>query len=95
MTNFFNSLDNTNKSDLLQASENPQVKRSVLPYGRTNAFTFNEGAIVPLDYFPIIPGDSIDLNFNAVISCLNPFKDKMFSGMKLSIHAHTSDNMRE
>lgn len=88
MTNFFNSLDNTNKSDLLQASENPQVKRSVLPYGRTNAFTFNEGAIVPLDYFPIIPGDSIDLNFNAVISCLNPFKDKMFSGMKLSIHAY-------
>ena len=88
MTNFFNSLDNTNKSDLLQASENPQVKRSVLPYGRTNAITFNEGAIVPLDYIPIIPGDSVDINFDAVLACLNPFVDKMFSGMKLSIHAY-------
>lgn len=88
MTNFFNSLDNQNKSDLLQASENPQVKRSVLPYGRVNAFTFNEGAIVPLDYIPIIPGDSVDLNFDAVLSSLNPFVDKMFSGMKLSIHAY-------
>ena len=88
MTNFFNSLDNSNKSDLLQASENPRVKRSVLPYGRTNAFTFNEGAIVPLDYIPIIPGDSVDINFDAVLSCLNPFADKMFSGMKLSIHAY-------
>lgn len=88
MTNFFNSLDNQNKSDLLQASENPQVKRSVLPYGRVNAFTFNEGAIVPLDYIPIIPGDSLDINFDAVLSCLNPFVDKMFSGMKLSIHAY-------
>lgn len=84
--NYFYAIDNANKADVIAAKENPNVKRSVFPYGRSRVLTVNEGFIYPVDYIPVIPGDSLDLDIIANIVSANPFVSRQFSGMKVAFH---------
>lgn len=84
--NYFYAVDNANKADVISAKESPNVKRSVFPYGRSRVLTVNEGFIYPVDYIPIVPGDSLDLDIIANIVTANPFVSRQFSGMKVAFH---------
>lgn len=93
--NFFFAQDNSNKQDLLLKSQIPSPKRSVFPYGVSRLNKMNEGAIVPLDLIPIIPGDSLDLDLLLNVTSTNPFVERMFSGMQVLIHCFYQKNEHE
>lgn len=93
--NFFFAQDNANKQDLILKNQTPSPKRSVFPYGISKIIKLNEGAIVPVDLVPIIPGDSLDLDLIMNITSNNPFVERMFSGMQVFIHCFYQKNEHE
>lgn len=93
--NLFYAQDNANRQDLLLKERSPNVKRSVFPYGIQKVLKFNEGYIVPVDLIPVIPGDSLDIDFILNIFSNNPLVERMFSGMQVFVHAFYQSNDNE
>ena len=88
MDNIFPGMSNESRSDVLNEKTSNLPERSVFPYGCERLTVMNEGYLIPVDTFFVIPGDSLDLTIAAYLETLNPFVDRQYSGMKLCFHAY-------
>lgn len=85
--NMFPSVDNEARNDVVNQKEKNYAPSSVFPFGRSSIMTMNEGFIYPVDTLFVLPTDKIDIDFACYLESLNPFVDRMYSGMKLAFHA--------
>ena len=88
MDNIFPGMSNESRSDVLTQKASNLPERSVFPYGCERLSVLNEGYLIPIDTFFVIPGDSLDIIIAAYLETLNPFVDRQYSGMKLCFHAY-------
>lgn len=84
--NIFFSQSNKSRDDVVSERELPRVERSAFPMGCERTTLMNEGALIPVDSFFVLPGDSFDIEQASLLSVFNPFVDRMFSGMRLYFH---------
>lgn len=88
MDNIFPGMSNESRSDVLNQKDSNFPERSAFPYGCERLSVLNEGYLIPIDTFFVIPGDSLDITIAAYLETLNPFVDRQYSGMKLCFHAY-------
>lgn len=81
------NLDNKDRIEQSELNRDfANVPRSGFPLDMVHTTTMSEGALVPLDCFPVMPTDSVSLANDVMVSVVNPFVDRMFSGMRLYVH---------
>lgn len=87
-----NTLDNQNRADVLEANSRPYVPRSVFDLSNVNIFTGEMGALIPCDLLEVVPGDSVDLSNQVLVTISNPLVQRMLSGAKIVTHTYYMKN---
>ena len=63
----------------------PKTRRSSFPYGRKTDFCLEDGAIVPIDCFETVPGDSFEISCEYILKSL-PLVVAPFTSYKVRTH---------
>lgn len=88
MARRFNRMDGTAPVTDVAETTPPNVKSSVLPYECTKYGTAVVGAIIPVDIMKTQPGESFDINYNAMLELSNPMVRKCYNGFTVYFHTY-------
>lgn len=86
----YNSSNNTSPAVNQMKSERPHVKSSSFDLSRMRHLNGVIGAIMPIDWFPVFPGDAFNLDFFINIKLRNPLAKDAMTGFKCYVHAFYS-----
>lgn len=67
-----------------------QTPRSVFDYSRLKSLTADIGALVPIDCFDVVPGDSITLSNEILVMGFNPLVKRMLDKCTIYVHYYYS-----
>lgn len=88
MANRYNRIDGTAPITDVAEMTRPNVPSSVFDYSCTKYGTTQIGALIPIDVMETIPGETYDINYNAMIEISNPLVRKLFNGYTAYIHTY-------
>lgn len=86
----YNSSNNTSPAVNQMKSERPRVKSSSFDLSRMRHLNGVIGAIMPIDWLPVFPGDAFNLDYFVNIKLRNPLAKDAMTGFKCYVHAFYS-----
>lgn len=86
----YNSSNNTSPAVAKMKSERPRYKTSFFNLSKMKHINGTIGTIMPIDWFPVFPGDDLNLDYIIDSKLRNPLSKNAMTGFKVYVHAYFS-----
>lgn len=84
----YNSSNNTAPAVQSMKGERPHVDYSFFDLSRMRHLNGTIGTIMPIDWLPVYPGDSLNLDYIIGLKLRNPLAKDALSGFKVQVHSY-------